>query len=146
MGSYTAPPIEVKPSYRGERAELVFGGVEQAGPSFEARVFLDNPGADATTAQAPETGYVGSFHVFGYGSPAPPAIAEAQARREEGDPPVAPIEKRVGVAGPLLRSALERSNELTVTVVSVPADPGGPTPQRPFESLDLVFEPAGGKD
>src|SRR5438067_7855743 len=61
--------------------DLVFRGVEQAGPSFEARVFLNNPAADESTLQAPETGYAGSFHVYGYGEPAPPAIVEAKQKR-----------------------------------------------------------------
>src|SRR6476646_1543903 len=119
MHSFTAPPINVGPSRAGQRAELVFGGVDQAGPSFEARVFLNNPNADENTERAAEAGYAGSFHVFGYGTPPPPAIAEAQAKREPGSGPVAPIEKRVYADDAALRAALEQSDQLTVTVVPV---------------------------
>jgi tyrosinase len=49
------------------RADLVFYGVDHSGPSFQARIFLDNPGADAATAAEPEQGYAGSFHIFGHG-------------------------------------------------------------------------------
>jgi hypothetical protein len=112
------------------RAQLVFAGVDQAGPSFEGRVFLNNPEADASTPQTPESGYAGAFHVFGYGTPAPPAIAEA---RRAGGGPVAPIEKRV-------RTALPETDELTVTVVAVPVDPGGPVPERPFEDVSVVLD------
>ncbi len=122
--------------------ELVFSGVEQAGPSFEARVFLNNPGADESTAQTPETGYAGTFHVYGYGEPAPPAIAEARQQRASGGSPLAPIEKRLRIDEAALRTALERSGELTVTVVPVRSDPGGGAIQRPFEHVEVVFDRA----
>jgi hypothetical protein len=142
MASYTAPPIPVA-DYRGaRRAELLFGGVEQAGPSFEARVFLNHPDADESTARTPESGYVGSFHVFGYGEPAPPAIAEARAKRVSGSGPIAPIEKRLLAEEEAMRAALERSDELTVTVVPVPVDPGTAPPERPFEDVQIVFDRA----
>ncbi|HEY1299190.1 MAG TPA: hypothetical protein VGF07_01745 [Stellaceae bacterium] len=50
-----------------KRADLVFEGVDHAGPSFEARVFLNNPGADAATPRDTAHGYAGSFHIFGHG-------------------------------------------------------------------------------
>jgi tyrosinase len=49
------------------RADLEFRGVDHSGPSFEARVYLDNPSADAGTGRDPASGYAGSFHVFGHG-------------------------------------------------------------------------------
>jgi hypothetical protein len=49
------------------RADLVFYGVDHAGPSYEARVFLDNPRAAADTPREPDSGYAGSFVVFGHG-------------------------------------------------------------------------------
>jgi hypothetical protein len=49
------------------RADLEFRGVDHSGPSFEARVYLDNPAADAGTGHDPASGYAGSFHVFGHG-------------------------------------------------------------------------------
>jgi hypothetical protein len=141
MSSYTAPPIPTTRLRAARRAELVFEGVEQAGPSFEARVFLNNPYADESTPQTPETGYAGSFHVYGYGEPAPPAIAEAKATRAGGGP-VAPIEKRVHADETAVRAALEGSDELTVTVVPVPVEPGGTAPERPFEQVEVVFDRA----
>jgi hypothetical protein len=123
-------------------AELVFTGIEQAGPSFEGRVFLNNPDADDSTARVPETGYAGSYHVYGYGDQAPPAIAEAKAKQPADGGPVAPIEKRVRVDEAALRAALSRSRELTVTVVPVPADPGGAASRRPFEHVEIVLDRA----
>jgi hypothetical protein len=142
MAAYTASPIPVT-SFRGvRRAELVFGGVDQAGPSFEGRVFLNNPDADESTPLTSETGYAGSFHVYGYGEPAPPAVAEANARREKDGGPVAPIEKRLHADEATVRAAIEGSDELTVTVVPVPVDPGGAVPEQPFESVEVVFDRA----
>jgi hypothetical protein len=140
MSSYTAPPISLREFRDARRAELVLRGVEQAGPSFEGRVFLNNPAADETTERAPEAGYAGSFHVYGYGEHPPPALAEARASQAPGGAPVAPIEKRVRVDETALGRALERSDELTVTVVPVPADPGGPVPERPFEDVEVVLD------
>jgi hypothetical protein len=139
MASYTAPPIPA-PSRTFRAAALVFRGVDQAGPSFEGRVFLNRPDADETTPRTPEMGYAGSFHVYGYGEAAPPAIAEAKRSGATG--PVAPIEKRVLADETALRAALADSDEVTVTVVPVPNDPGGATPERPFEDLTVLFDPA----
>jgi hypothetical protein len=140
MGSYTARPIHVGSFRESRRAELVFRGVEQAGASFEGRVFLDNPDANEATLKTAGNGYAGSFHVYGYGDHPPPALAAQKMRRGAAGPAVAPIEKRVNVDAAVLRTALERSDELTVTVVPVPADPGGPVPERPFETVEVVFD------
>lgn len=143
MTAYTAAPIPVTPFPGVARAEFVFCGVDQAGPSFEALVFLNNPVADESTPRTPEAGYAGSFHVYGYGQPLPPAIAEAQAKQARGGGPVAPITKRLQADATAVRAALERSDELTVTVVPVSVDRGGgAAPQRPFEHVDVVFDRA----
>jgi hypothetical protein len=139
MGSYSAPPIPVAQFKGARRAELVFAGIEQAGPSFEGRVFLNNPDADEATPQTPEAGYAGSFHVYGYGEHAPPALAEEKAARGPEAPPVAPIEKRLHADDATLRRALEDSDELTVTVVGVPVEPDAPVPDRAFEEVVVVF-------
>jgi hypothetical protein len=142
MGSYTAPPIPAADVPSARSAELVFHGVEQAGPSFEARVFLNNPDADESTPQTPEAGYAGSFHVYGYGQSPPPAIAQAKAKQLDDGAPIAPIEKQLRADEEALRAAFEKSPALTVTVVSVPAEPGGTAPERPFQGVDVVFDPA----
>jgi hypothetical protein len=131
----------VGPLRDARAAELIFTGIEQAGPSYEGRIFLSNPDADESTPLAPEEGYAGSFHVYGYGHPAPPAIAEAKATRTVDAGPVAPIEKRVRVNETALRGALDRSDELTVTVVSIPVEPDA-APERPFQDVEIVFDRA----
>ena len=144
MTSYTAPAVRV-PSGNDRGAQIVFVGVEQAGPSFEGRVFLNSPDVDASTSRTVENGYVGSFHLFGYGKHMPPALAEAKAVRAEGDEPVAPIEKRVRVDAQVLRATLHGSAEMVVTVVAVPTEPGDPTSDQPFQDVRVVFDPAEGE-
>lgn len=142
MSAYTAPSIHVGPFRGARRADLVFAGVDQAGPSFEARVFLNNPDADEGTPRRTQEGYAGSFHVYGYGEPAPPAVGEAKAKRVGGGGAVAPIVKQLHADEAAVRAALAGSDELTVTVVPIPADPGGAAPERPFEHVEAVFDRA----
>ena len=49
------------------RADIEFEGVDHSGASYEGRVFLNNPRADATTPLTSEKGYAGTFHIFGHG-------------------------------------------------------------------------------
>jgi hypothetical protein len=49
------------------RADLEFRGVDHSGPTYEARIFLDNKRADIKTARDAGEGYAGSFWVFGHG-------------------------------------------------------------------------------
>src|SRR5215207_6323836 len=145
MPSQTAPPVPADPFRQASRVELVFSGVEQAGPSFEGRVFLNNPEADEAALKTAQDGYAGSFHVFGYGPAAPPAIAEERARRAElgAGGAVAPIEKRVQADQAAVLAAVERSDEVAVTVVAGAADPGGEVPERAFERVEVVFDRGG---
>ena len=92
-----------------ERADIVFEGVEQAGGSFEARVFFNNPEADASTPMTPEHGYAGSFHVYGYGRyPGEPGPAGC---------PTAPMTRYI-TATEAVRAAMA-SGDVTVTTVAV---------------------------
>ena len=49
------------------RADLLFYGVENRGPSYEALVFLNAPEANLATPLDVETGFAGSFVVLGHG-------------------------------------------------------------------------------
>jgi tyrosinase len=66
---FVSEPVH-NPAAAGEpeftRADLVFYGVDHSGPSFEARIFLNSPGADLSTPRDPEAGYAGSFTIFGH--------------------------------------------------------------------------------
>lgn len=103
-----------------ERADIVFDGVEQAGGSFEARVFLNNPDADASTPMTPEHGYAGSFHVYGYGLyPGPAADPGGGAR--------APMTRYV-TATEAVRQALAGGDVDVTTVAIGKGAPEGPDP------------------
>lgn len=118
--------IEVKlPVTWFERADIVFDGVDQGGPSFQARVFLNNPSAHETTTPTPENGYAGAFHVYGHGRPAP----------ARGEQVPLPITKRL-VATDAIRLALQQSDQLVVSVVALP--PGTPVS---FTNVAIVFDP-----
>lgn len=48
------------------RADVVVSEVAHDGPSFEGRIYFNNPDATVTTGRDPEQGYAGSFNVFGH--------------------------------------------------------------------------------
>ena len=135
-GCYVSPPIRLTLGPNGlqfNRADIEFYGVDQSGPSFEARVFLNNPEADLDTPLTPQTGYAGSFHVYGYG--VWPADIGKQPGTRPDDAPVirAPIKKTV-IATEAVRMAAKRGPDVTVTVV--PVYPGQP-PKDACDALKL---------
>jgi hypothetical protein len=106
-----------------ERADIIFQGVDQSGPSFEARVFVNNPKADLETPPTADHGYAGSFHVYGYGIwPADIGKDRAQVAAES-EINRAPIQKTL-IATDAIRKAASRGKDITVTVV--PVYPGNP--------------------
>jgi hypothetical protein len=50
-----------------KRADIEIHNVDHSGPSYEGRVFLNNPKADQKTKLTLDKGYVGSYHMFGHG-------------------------------------------------------------------------------
>ncbi|MBV9048365.1 MAG: hypothetical protein JOY58_08855 [Solirubrobacterales bacterium] len=104
------------PSGGFRRADIVLEGVDQAGRSYEGRVFVNNPSADRATPRTPDSGYAGAFHVYGHGM----QQRAASANDPESPRPRLPITKYI-VASDVVRSALQRTHTLTITVVSIPA-------------------------
>jgi hypothetical protein len=49
------------------RVDLVFYDVDPSGPSYQARIYLDAPGADHKTPRDESYGFAGWFTVFGHG-------------------------------------------------------------------------------
>lgn len=119
---FISPPISIPSAARGglfDRADIVVAGIEQDGPSFEGRVFLGNPDADADTDRAFDAGYAGAFHVYGQGPAAAAGAADSGVR--------APITKNV-TATDAVRAATREADELTVTIVPVARGGGEPAP------------------
>jgi hypothetical protein len=108
-----------------KRADLVFEGVEHAGPSYEARIFLNNTGATAETPRTIDAGYAGSFHIFGHGNCfGDVGHCDVDNRGKaphdlRGPHPLTPARKLVKVTD-ALRQVLVRDGKLeNVTVVPV---------------------------
>lgn len=65
---FVSDPIELPGGEGGApyRADLVFYDVDHSGASYEARIFINAPDADASTPRD-DPRYAGSFHIFGHG-------------------------------------------------------------------------------
>ncbi len=119
------------------RADLVFYGVDHSGPSFEARVFLNQPDADAS-ADRDDPSFAGSFTVFGHGGCAGDA-GHCEVPTGPPDPfdlrpqhALTPQTKTV-----IVTDALRRVTDpaLVITIVAV-----APSADGPAESDALQFE------
>lgn len=95
------------------RADIEIQGVEHAGPSYEGRVFLNNPDADERTPLTAGQGYAGAFHVYGTGMlpEEPRGHRRSKAAVDPGD--------KVVIATDAVRRAAAAGGEATVTIVPV---------------------------
>jgi hypothetical protein len=149
---YVTDPLELpEPEVEFSRADLIFFGVDHSGRSFQARVFVNNPDANADTARAEEEGYVGAFHIFGHGGcfgdvghcDLPTSPQEQTDLRLPH--PLTPATKGIVVTDALRRLLDAGLREVTLTVVPIVhettlplgrAATEGPTLQ--FQSVSLV--------
>jgi hypothetical protein len=105
------------------RADIKFHGVDTAGASYEARIFLNNPAADDKTPKAEEHGYAGSFYVLGHGGcfgdvghcDIPLKRRPFDLRRPH---PLIPIDKTVTITS-ALRRVMAMTDSVKVTVVPI---------------------------
>ena len=74
------PLDQIDPDFR--RAELRFEGIRPPVPSFEVRVFVDEPLANARTPTEGNSHYLGTQYFYGLGSPDP---SPERTARERGD-------------------------------------------------------------
>jgi tyrosinase len=130
MDRYDSTRLPLSPSIRaGEfsSADLIFYGVKHGGPSFKALVFFNAEGADLATPLELESGYAGSFTVFGHGGC---FGDEGHCHVPEGavDPfdsrplhPLTPLTKSVDVSDGLRRAT--DGEYLSVTVLPVVPQP-----------------------
>jgi hypothetical protein len=101
-------PVGREPAEPLERADITVSGLDHGGLSYEVRVFVENPTADADTPLADGAGYAGSIHVYGQGRPGP-AAGDVDATR----PP------RSIVATEAVRARIARGDALSITLVPV---------------------------
>lgn len=131
------------------RVDLEFRAVDHSGPSYEGRVFLDNPSADSSTPAEESEGYAGSFYVFGhggcFGELSHCDVREQPAGVYDRRPPhqLTPQFKTVTVTEAvrrLLETSQGESFQITVVAVVYEQSEGGGDPLK-FESVSLfVFE------
>ena len=105
------------------RADLQFDGIQHGGASYEARIFINNPEADAATPRTSDKGYAGRFHIFGHGGCYGDDEGHCEVHpRRAYDPrpehPLTPATKSV-IATEALRRALKQGKRITVTVVPI---------------------------
>lgn len=124
--AYVSPSVTISaPALKGDykRADIEFHGVDHSGASFEARVFLNDPGANEHTPTTLDTGYAGAFHIFGHGG----CYGDAGHCKITGEPraydprpshPLAPTQKKV-IATEALRHASAQGPDMTITIVPV---------------------------
>lgn len=124
---FTSAPLDTSAlDAEFSRADIEFLGVDHAGSSYEGRVFLNNRAADQDTQRHPESGYAGSYFIFGHGGCLGDVGHCDVKPRDVFDPrpghPLTPGRK-VLIATDALRRVLP-GGQVTVTIVPVIRSPG----------------------
>jgi hypothetical protein len=120
-----AVPVDFAgPEHRYVRADIEISGIFHGEASYEGRIFLNNPKADAKTPKDLTHGYAGSFHIFGHGGClGDVGHCEVKGRNRDAydlrrEHPLTPAKKRVTVTT-ALREVAKSNKQVTVTVVPV---------------------------
>ena len=125
--TFTSKPVRIdfaSPEHRLTRADLEIDGIYHGEASYEGRVFFNNPNADHTTPRARESGYAGSFYIFGHGGClGDPGHCEVNEHGREAydfraPHPLTLASKRVTVTD-TLRELARTHKEVVITVVPV---------------------------
>jgi len=124
---FVSDPIDLPEREAGAelaRADLIFYGVDHSGPSFEARVFINAPSADASSTRD-DPNFAGSFCIFGHGG-CFGDLGHCDVPTEPLDPfdvrpphHLIPAAKTVIVTEPFKRLVAPDDTTMTVTVVAV---------------------------
>jgi len=144
MERFDSEPLPLSPAVLdGEfsAADLVFYEVDHSGESFEALVFLNPSGVGPSTPLKLESGFAGSFVVFGHGG----CIGDeghCDVPTFHKDPfdsrplhPLTPQTKMVDI-GEALQEARKQGDHLTVSVLAtVPGAEGADGP----DTADALF-------
>ena len=120
--AYTSPELDLRVVDPDPvRADIEFHEVDHAGASYEGRVYLNKPDADADTG-TDDPSYVGSYHVFGHGGClGDPGHCDVEPRRAYDPRPAHPLTraKKVVIATGAIKGAREHGASATVTVVPI---------------------------
>ncbi len=131
---YVSAPIELAPALASgdyARADLIFDEVDHSLASYEARIYLNERDADASTGRD-HPAYAGSFHIFGHGGCFGDA-GHCDVPDEPRDPfdlrgphQLTPATKAVIVTDALKRIVSESPDKNSITVTVVVVAPGRP--------------------
>ena len=129
----------IAPSVTARLLALEIGGIRDTGSSYEARIYLNNPDADAETGRD-DSSYVGSFHVFAHGGCfGAEGHCDVPDQRRLFDfrplPRTIRMKKRVRVTD-ALRGAAVAGGQLQFTIVGIPIR-GSATDAEPEGILDI---------
>jgi tyrosinase len=131
----TSDPVPVGPlDPDSSRADIEFHGVDHAGASYEGRVYLNNPDANADTGYE-DPSYAGSYHIFGHGGClGDPGHCDVEPRREYDPRPAHPLTraKKVVIATDAVNRAVADGGDVSVTVVPI-VEP------LPYENVDSKY-------
>lgn len=123
------------------QAELIFESVDHSDASFEALIYFNNPTADQTTGRSAETGYVGSFDIFGhgrcFGAPGHCAVPNRPLRHGDLREPHAltPVQKRVVITDALKHVLTTNEGGLTSMKIVPVTRATGAQPRQPAADL-----------
>jgi tyrosinase len=104
------------------RADIEVHGIEHGGATYQARIFLNNPRATERSAMTAETGFAGTFHIFGHGGClGDPGHCDVVARDPHDPRPAHPLTPahKIITATDAIRRALQSSDEIRITFVPV---------------------------
>jgi hypothetical protein len=132
MNRFVSPRLRLPEPIDGrvgfKRADVVLHEVDHSGLSYEGRLFFNAPEADASTSINQDSGYAGSFYVFGHwgclGDEGHCEIPQGRLNAYDRRPlhKLTPYKLAVEVTGTIRRLIEEESaRELTITVVPIPA-------------------------
>ncbi|MCY4386685.1 MAG: hypothetical protein OXC18_06220 [Desulfurellaceae bacterium] len=118
------------------KAELQLLGLQHAGASYQARVFINNPDANEETPPTSENGYAGQFSVFGHGGCFGDAGHCDVVDRGPFDPrpphPLRPLTKAVSITGALKNVLASLNDEFTISIVAIPIEYSPPDDGRDY--------------
>ena len=127
------------------RADIEFEGVDHSGATYEGRVFLNNPDADASTLTTMENGYAGAYHIFGHGGCYGDDMGHCEVRpRRKFDPRSAhqlTPARKVVIATDAVRQALQKGPQLTLKIVPVvraTTPKAGPEDVVVYEKVSII--------
>jgi hypothetical protein len=139
---FVSPPIDLPEDAADTyRADLVFYDVDHSGASYEARIFINSPDADADTPRD-HPNYAGSFHIFGHGGCyGDIGHCDVPTERDPFDlrPPhqLVPASKTVVITDAFKRIVGPHDETMTVTVVAfAPGDT--PNDVLQFDTIRLL--------